>query len=292
MIFLIVPKSKPDAISTVAYIRVSTGRQVDEGNSIDSQQQKIMDYARMKGLELLSRNIIIEEGVSGGIPLFERPAGKLLLKRIESGKFEHLISMKLDRLFRITSDAINTIEYLNEDHHIKVHIVDLGGQAIDTSNAMGKFFLTIMSGLAEMERGLISERTLEGMAYLKREQLRFTRAIYGWDFDKNGDLFPNWTEQSWIDYMAWQVVHNEVTATSVARSLNKREIKGKLGGRWRSQGVLRTIKNKFHTNRNQFDIPEWWGDKVWHRIKRKKNKKIEKSKKPKVWTKDDLVLKK
>ena len=45
MIFLIVPKSKPDAISTVAYIRVSTGRQVDEGNSIDSQQQKIMDYA-------------------------------------------------------------------------------------------------------------------------------------------------------------------------------------------------------------------------------------------------------
>ena len=36
----------------------------------------------------------------------------------------------------------------------------------------------------------------------------------------------------------------------------------------------------------------WWGDKVWHRIKRKKNKKIEKSKKPKVWTKDDLALKK
>jgi putative DNA-invertase from lambdoid prophage Rac len=286
-------KPKSNGNTTLAYVRVSTGRQVDEGNSIDTQQQKIMDYARMRGLELLSRNIIIEEGVSGGIPIFDRPAGKLLLKRIETGTFQHLISMKLDRLFRITSDAINTIEYLNEDHNIKVHIVDLGGLAIDTSNAMGKFFLTIMSGLAEMERGLISERTLEGMAYLKREQLRFTRAIFGWDHDKNGDLFPNWTEQSWIDYMAWQVEHNEVTATSVARSLNKRGIKGKLGGSWRSQGVQRTIKNKFHITRNEFDIPDWWGNKVWHRKKKlKKNKKVKKSMKPKVWTTDNLTLKK
>lgn len=283
-------KPKQKGNSAVAYIRVSTGKQVDEGNSIDSQKQRIMDYARMRGLELLSKNIIIEEGVSGGIPLFERPAGKLLLKRIESGKFEHLISMKLDRLFRITSDAINTIDYLSVEHKIKVHIVDLGGQAIDTSNSVGRFFLTVLSALAEMERGLISERTLEGMHYLKEQQIRFTRAIYGWDHDKNGDLFPNWDEQSWIDYMAWQVKHNEVTATSVARSLNKRGIKGKLGGKWRSQGVLRTINNKFHMKRRLFDIPKWWGSKVWHRIKRKKNKKVKKSKKPKVWTKDDLVL--
>jgi DNA invertase Pin-like site-specific DNA recombinase len=284
-------KPKEKGNSAVAYIRVSTGKQVDEGNSIESQKQRIMDYARMRGLKLLSKNIIIEEGVSGGIPLFERPAGKLLLKRIESGKFEHLISMKLDRLFRITSDAINTIDYLSEEHKIKVHIVDLGGQAIDTSNALGRFFLTVLSALAEMERGLISERTLEGMHYLKEQQIRFTRAIYGWDHDENGDLFPNWDEQSWIDYMAWQVKHNEVTATSVARSLNKRGIKGKLGGKWRSQGVLRTINNKFHAKRRLFDIPKWWGSKVWHRIKRKKNKKVKKSKKPKVWTKDDLVLK-
>ena len=282
-------KPKPKGNSAVAYVRVSTGRQVDEGNSIDNQIQRIRDYAKMRGLDLLTRNIVIEEGVSGGIPLFERPAGKLLLARIKTRKFQHIISLKIDRMFRITSDAIHTFEELEEIYGLKVHIVDLGGQAIDTSNAMGKFFLTIMSAMAEMERGLISERTLEGMAYLKREQLRFTRAIYGWDFDKNGDLFPNWTEQAWIDYMAWQVEHNEVTATSVARSLNKRGIKGKLGGSWRSQGVLRTIKNKFHIKRNEFDIPEWWGDKVWHRkMKLKKNKKIKKSKKPKVWTTDNL----
>jgi DNA invertase Pin-like site-specific DNA recombinase len=285
-------KPKPKGNSAVAYVRVSTGRQVDEGNSIDNQIQRIRDYAKMRGLDLLTRNIVIESGVSGGIPLFERPAGKLLLARIKTRKFQHIISLKIDRMFRITSDAIHTFEELEEIYGLKVHIVDLGGQAIDTSNAMGKFFLTIMSAMAEMERGLISERTLEGMAHLKKEQLRFTRAIYGWDYNKVGDLFPNWTEQSWIDYMAWQVLHNEVTATSVARSLNKKGIKGKLGGIWRSQGVLRTINNAFHRERNKFDIPKWWGEKVWHRKKKvKKNKKVKKSKKPKVWTKDDLVLK-
>ena len=35
-------KPKSNGNTTLAYVRVSTGRQVDEGNSIDTQQQKIM----------------------------------------------------------------------------------------------------------------------------------------------------------------------------------------------------------------------------------------------------------
>ena len=286
-------KARKGSNSALVYIRVSTGKQADDGNSIESQKQRIADYARMRGLRVRSRDVIIEEGVSGGIELFERPAGKLLLERIETGDYQHLISMKIDRLFRITSDAIQTIDLLSKEHGIKVHIVDLGGQAIDTSNALGRFFLTVMSALAEMERGLISERTLEGMHYLKEEQLRFTRAIYGWDHDENGDLFPNWEEQSWINYMAWQVRKNELTPTSVAGSLNKRGIKGKLGGKWTGQSVKRTISNGFHRKRALFDKPDWWGSRVWHRVKRKvrKNTKVSKPERAEVWTKDNLNLK-
>ena len=286
-------KAEESGNSALVYIRVSTGRQVDEGNSIESQRQRSADYARMRGLRVRSKDVIIEEGVSGGIELFERPAGKLLLQRIETGRYQHLISIKIDRLFRITSDAINTIDLLNKEHGIKVHIVDLGGQAIDTSTVVGKFFLTVMSALAEMERGLISERTLEGMHYLKEEQLRFTRAIYGWDHDENGDLFPNWEEQSWINYMAWQVRKNELTPTSVAGSLNKRGVRGKLGGKWTGQSVKRTISNGFHRKRALFDKPDWWGSRVWHRVKRKvrKNTKVSKPERAEVWTEDNLNLK-
>ena len=36
-----------------------------------------------------------------------------------------------------------------------MHLVDMGGQAVDTSSPMGRFFLTMLASVAEMERGLI-----------------------------------------------------------------------------------------------------------------------------------------
>ena len=77
-----------------------------------NQIQRIRDYAKMRGLDLLSRNIVIEEGVSCGIPLFERRAGKLLLAKIKTREFQHLICLKIDRMFRITSYAIHKFEEL------------------------------------------------------------------------------------------------------------------------------------------------------------------------------------
>ena len=62
---------------------------------------------------------------------------------------------------------LNTVDDLN-DAGIDLHIVDMGGQAIDTTTAIGRLFLTIVGAMAEMERGLISERTQEGMDHQKR----------------------------------------------------------------------------------------------------------------------------
>ena len=51
----------------LAYVRVSSQRQVDEGVSIEAQIKRIKEYARYKGLEISDRDIIIEEGVKGGV---------------------------------------------------------------------------------------------------------------------------------------------------------------------------------------------------------------------------------
>ena len=66
----------------MGYVRVSSARQVDEGNSIDSQFASIQQYARDRGISLLSRDIVIDDGVSGGIPLWDRTGGKMLLQVI------------------------------------------------------------------------------------------------------------------------------------------------------------------------------------------------------------------
>ena len=248
----------------MGYIRVSTVRQVEEGNSIASQTLAVMEYAKSKGLKLLSRDIIIDDGTSGGIPIWDRKNGKKILKMVESGKYGHIVVTKLDRMFRLTSDAILSIDEL-EEQGIALHVIDLGGQSLDTSSAMGQFIMRFVASIAELERGLISERTKEAMQYLRKKGMKYTRAIYGWDVNGKGRLIPNWIEQARIDFMCWQMRKNEVSATKVAKMMNKRNWEGKLGGTWTAQTVLKVTQNKIHTKRRKFRFPDWWGDKPWHR---------------------------
>jgi len=148
---------------------------------------------------------------------------------------------------------------------VRLLVADLGGEAIDTSTSTGKFMLTVFGAIAEMERGLISERTQEGMEQLKAQNKRFTESIFGWDVDANGMLIPNWNEQDSIDWMDWQIEVNGMSAAAVARSLNARGITGKRGGQWQGQSVKRTISHTFHTNRMDFPFPSKWGTMPWHR---------------------------
>jgi len=163
----------------LAYVRVSSQRQVDEGVSIEAQIKRIKEYARYKGLSLDDKDILI---------------GRNLKMRLETGEYPHLLTMKLDRMFRLVPDALLTVDEL-ANAGISLHIIDLNGEALDTSSSFGRFFLIVMAGLAEMERGLISERTQVGMNQLKSSHKKFTDAIYGWDVDENGSLKPNWYEQ-------------------------------------------------------------------------------------------------
>jgi DNA invertase Pin-like site-specific DNA recombinase len=174
------------------------------------------------------------------------------------------MAIKIDRLFRVTSDMLNTIDELNAAG-IDLHVVDMGGQAIDTTTAVGMLFLTIVAAMAEMERGLISERTQESMDHLKAMNKKFTQSIYGWDETEFGDLTPNWNEQHVIDYMVWQIEKNGMSATAVARQLNREGLTGKRGGKWSAGSVIKVKDNPFHERRRRFPNPTNWGNKPWHR---------------------------
>jgi len=261
---MLLPKPNKPTKKAIAYIRVSSQRQADIGVSIAAQMRRIKEYAKFKGLSLDEIDILIEKGVSGGIPIWDRPVGRKLKQKLMTGEYSHLITMKLDRMFRLVSDMLATVDEL-KDANISFHIVDMNGEAVDTSTPMGRFFLTMMGAMAEMERGLISERTQMGMNQLKADHKKFTHSIFGWDVDPNGMLVPNWLEQSHIDYMVWQIDINGMSAASVARSLNRQGITGKRGGQWQGNAVTRVISNKFHLERKKFPLPGNWGSKVWHR---------------------------
>jgi putative DNA-invertase from lambdoid prophage Rac len=117
------------------YCRVSTTRQASEGESLDVQRRQIEGYALMQGLAV--DEIIVEEGVSGSIPVVERPAGGALFAKLE--RDDAIISPKLDRLFRSALDALQVVEDLRR-RGVALHLLDLGGDI--SGNGMSKLFLT------------------------------------------------------------------------------------------------------------------------------------------------------
>jgi DNA invertase Pin-like site-specific DNA recombinase len=74
-----------DAERVALYLRVSSEEQRDHDN-IDLQAQFFADYTRLYGLEVI--HTYTDDGVSGTIPLAERPEGARLLEDAAKGEFD------------------------------------------------------------------------------------------------------------------------------------------------------------------------------------------------------------
>ena len=64
---------------------------MDEGVSIQAQKRRILEYVLYKKLNLANEDIFIEEGVSGGIPIWDRPKGQNLKRRLDTGQYRTLL---------------------------------------------------------------------------------------------------------------------------------------------------------------------------------------------------------
>ncbi len=138
-------------MKVLGYVRVSTAEQASNGESLETQMNQVRGYAMMKGWQV--DDIFVERGVSGSIPLADRPEGLKLLEMADKG--DMIITPKLDRMFRSASDALATLEEL-QIGSIGLHMIDLGGDVC--SNGISKMVFTILSAVAENERDRIRER--------------------------------------------------------------------------------------------------------------------------------------
>jgi len=82
---------------------------------------------------------------------------------------------------------------------ISLHVLDLGGNAIDTSPSAGKFMLIVLSGAAEMERLAIKERCQRGREARRHQGKRIGEVPYGWDVDDTNQLVMNTTEKETLN---------------------------------------------------------------------------------------------
>lgn len=79
---------------------------------------------------------------------------------------DKLVAIRLDRLARSVQHLGQIIERVNNAGAALV-ILDMGGSAVDTSNATGKLILNVMSSVSQFEREMMLERQREGIAKAK-----------------------------------------------------------------------------------------------------------------------------
>ncbi|WP_415331026.1 recombinase family protein [Clostridium perfringens] len=130
----------------VGYCRVSTKKQLLEGNGLEAQEKEI--------LERYNNAIIYKEQFTGSV--IERPVLNEVLSELQSG--DMLVVTKLDRLARNTVEGIEIVQELFKKE-VAVHVLNIG---LLENTSMGKFFLTTLLAVAEMERNTIIERTQSG----------------------------------------------------------------------------------------------------------------------------------
>jgi len=132
------------------YARVSTQMQVEDGISLGAQEKQLIAAAEAAGYEAV---VLREEGRSGK-SITGRPVLTKALSDLDSGTAKALYVTRLDRLARSTRDFLSIVDRSHKNGW-RLAMLDLG---LDTATYQGRFVVTVMSAMAEMERGMISLR--------------------------------------------------------------------------------------------------------------------------------------
>lgn len=140
----------------IAYIRVSSQRQVDEGGSLDSQTKQVKQFADSNRYELIQ--IFREEGESAKSD--RRPELQRMLKFCseKQNRVQVVIVPKIDRLSRNVHDYFNLKIQLSRRG---VRVESLGERIEDTPS--GRLTETMFASMAQFDNEVRAERCKGGM---------------------------------------------------------------------------------------------------------------------------------
>ena len=155
-------KNSPSPAKVALYARVSTNDQTTE-----NQLLSLRDLASRNDHEIVAE--YVDQGVSG-VAAKKDARAKMLLDA-KAKKFSVLYCVSIDRLSRSTSDLLNVVEELNS---LNITLI-FQRENIDTKSAMGQFFLTVLSSIAQLERETMISRINAGIARAKSQGKKLGR---------------------------------------------------------------------------------------------------------------------
>lgn len=204
------------------YTRVSTTIQV-EGFSLDAQKDRLVKYANGNDITIVGE--YSDEGKSGK-NVEGRPEFRRMLYDIENGKdkVDYVLVFKLSRFGRNAADVLYYLQRM-QDYGVNLICVEDG---IDSSKDAGKLMISVLSGVAEIERENILVQTMEGRKQKAREgKWNGGFAPYGYSL-VDGKLVIAEDEAEIIRIIYDKYIHTNMGVNKIADYLNMQGYKKKV----------------------------------------------------------------
>jgi site-specific DNA recombinase len=224
--------------------RVSTGKQVKFGASLDMQNATIHRMANAN--EDTVEHIFVDEGVSGGETI-KRVEYSKLKELIRAGMVNNIYTYHMSRYGRNFEELQQFWKLCEKNNVMIFHDQD----HFDYRGTMGKFMRNIMGTMAEFIKDTASDTTASTLQSMKHGKRKYSITPYGYRVINErkdeegkvvykGDLELCPTESEVVKGMISALAAG-ISLSRIADGLNQRGIKPRRGKQWAHSQVASVI---------------------------------------------------
>lgn len=209
-------------IRAISYLRVSTQKQGISGLGLEAQRATVLKY--LEGIPPIAEFVEVESGRKKKRPQLEAAIAECKSQNAV------LVVAKLDRLARNAHFLLGIM-----DSGIEVRFCDIP----EISGPMGRCMITVLAAVAELESGMISQRTKDALAAAKARGTALGTA--------SKQLAEKFKKQAFKDAESMKPVFvglaNEgiTSRRKISAVLNERGIKTPGGSGWHPTTVSRML---------------------------------------------------
>ena len=245
------------------YCRVSTEEQSENGYSIDEQERLLEEWCKKMGYVIYK--CYSDRGISGK-NIKDRPALKELLSDAKAGKFDMVISWKINRVSRKLEDVLKIVSLL-EKNNITFKSYS---EPFETDTPAGRMQFQMMALIGEFERGTIAQNVKMGMIAKAKSGNWCGGRVLGYDLVPNNSpeeekKGKNKLEINEKEAEIVRFIFNEYSKgkgyKAITNKMNKLGYKTKKGNNFSVGSIRDILTNPVYIGEIRYNVRQNWSEK-------------------------------